>query len=69
MDPFKILAVLLLLAIVASLGKALFHLASGPEDSGKTVRALTIRIGLSIALFLVLMIAWYVGGMRPHPGP
>ena len=49
MDIIKILVVLLLGCIVASLGKAMFHLSSGPEDSAKTVQALTFRIGLSIA--------------------
>jgi hypothetical protein len=55
-----------LLAIVASLGTALFHLASGRGDSGKMVRALTIRVGLSIALFILLIIAWRSGLIAPH---
>jgi hypothetical protein len=29
-------------------------------------RALTIRIALSLALFALLMIAWYVGLISPH---
>jgi hypothetical protein len=29
-------------------------------------RALSVRIGLSIALFVLLMIAWYFGGISPH---
>jgi hypothetical protein len=29
-------------------------------------RALSVRIGLSIALFVLLMIAWYFGGIAPH---
>jgi hypothetical protein len=69
MDIIKILVVLLLGCIVASLGKAMFHLSSGPEDSAKTVQALTFRIGLSIALFVLLFIAWYAGGITPHSGP
>ena len=60
---------LLLVAIVASLGKALFHLASGTEQSGRTARALTVRIALSVALFLTLMAAWYLGLIHPHAGP
>ena len=69
MDIIKILIVVLLGCIVASLGKAMFHLSSGPEDSAKTVQALTFRIGLSIALFVLLFIAWYAGGITPHGGP
>jgi hypothetical protein len=69
MEIVKILIVLLLGVIVASLGKAMFHLSSGPEDSAKTAQALTFRIGLSIALFALLFIAWYFGGISPHNGP
>jgi hypothetical protein len=66
MEIIKILIVVLLGAIVVSLGKAMFHLSSGPEDSAKTVQALTFRIGLSIALFVLLFIAWYVGAITPN---
>lgn len=69
MEIIKILIMVLLGCIVASLGKAMFHLSSGPEDSAKTVQALTFRIGLSIALFILLFIAWYAGGITPHGGP
>jgi hypothetical protein len=69
MDIIKVLIIVVLGTIVASLGKAMFHLSSGPEDSAKTVQALTFRIGLSIALFVLLFIAWYAGGISPHSGP
>lgn len=42
------------------------HLSRGQGDSQKLARALTWRIGLSIALFLLLMIAWYTGLIAPH---
>ncbi|MGB6452579.1 MAG: twin transmembrane helix small protein [Steroidobacteraceae bacterium] len=57
---------LMLLAIVVSLGTALYHLARGQGDSRKMVRALSIRVGLSLALFFLLMIAWYFGLIVPH---
>ncbi len=66
MEIVRILVVVVLLAIVASLGSALYHLASGHGDSKKMVRALTLRISLSVALFLLLMIAWYFGLITPH---
>jgi hypothetical protein len=66
-EPLKTLILLLLGAIVVSLGKAMFHLTSGPDESGRVVRALTVRITLSIALFALLMLVWYFGGMSPHP--
>ena len=67
MEPLKTLILLLLGVIVVSLGKAMFHLTSGPDESGRVVRALTVRITLSIALFALLMLVWYFGGISPHP--
>ena len=69
MEVIKVLVVVLLGCIIASLGKAMFHMSSGPEDSAKTVRALTVRISLSVALFIVLFVAWYAGALTPHGGP
>lgn len=69
MEVIKVLVVVLLGCIIASLGKAMFHMSSGPEDSAKTVRALTFRISLSVALFIVLFVAWYAGALTPHGGP
>ncbi len=64
---FRLLVILSLGAIIASLGSALFHLARGTQaDSGKMARALTIRISLSLALFVLLMVAWYAGIITPH---
>ncbi len=62
----KFLIIVTLLAIVASLGQALFHMASGHGDSAKTVKALTVRISLSVALFILLMLGWYFGLLEPH---
>lgn len=76
MQPFvRFLVIAVFIGIVASLGSALYHLsrsagaARSDEDSRKMARALTIRIGLSIVLFLLLMLAWYVGLIAPHGLP
>lgn len=64
---FRLLVVVSLAAIIASLGSALVHLARGTrEDSRKMARALTVRIALSLALFALIMIAWYAGLIAPH---
>jgi Na+-driven multidrug efflux pump len=62
----EILIVITLVAIIASLGHALFSMSSGKGDSRAMVRALTIRITLSVALFAILMIGWYTGHLQPH---
>ena len=66
MELIRILIFCLLAAILASLGTALYHLSTGRGDSNKMLRALTLRIVLSIALFLLLMVAWRAGYITPH---
>jgi H+/Cl- antiporter ClcA len=62
----RLLIIGVLLAIVASLGSALFNLSRKARDSRKVARDLTIRIALSVVLFILLMIAWRLGIIRPH---
>ena len=69
MEPIKILVLIVLFGIVASLGSALFHLAKGTGDSKQMVKSLTIRVGLSLVLFILLMAAWYAGIIKPHGAP
>ncbi|PVZ72635.1 DUF2909 domain-containing protein [Pelagibaculum spongiae] len=53
---FKILTVALLLIILFSLFRALFIMVAGKSASGATVKALSWRIGLSVCLFLMLVL-------------
>lgn len=63
---FKYLIVAMLVVIVISLAKALFHLTgSKPEDAPKMVKALAWRIGLSVVLFVLLLVAFYSGWIDP----
>jgi cytochrome bd-type quinol oxidase subunit 2 len=62
----KILILLCLLAIAVSLGSGLFHLVNDRGQSRKMVRALTVRIALSVALFILLFIGWSLGLIQPH---
>lgn len=62
----KGLIILTLIGIVISLGHALFTMTGGPTDSKAMVRALSIRVALSVALFAFLMIGWYLGLIEPH---
>jgi hypothetical protein len=64
----KILIIAILLGIVWSLGQALFSMASGPSDSKRMVHALTVRVGLSVALFVLLLVSWRMGLITPHGG-
>jgi len=64
----KIVAILFFLAIVTSLGTALYHLVKSKngDDSGKTAKALTVRIGLSLLLFVLFFLAFATGFIQPH---
>lgn len=50
-----------LLLIVASLASALFFVVTDRSGSKRAVRALAVRVGLSLALFLFLMAGYYFG--------
>ena len=64
---FKYLVVAMLVVIVISLAKALFHLTGAKQqDSAKMVKALAWRIGLSVALFALLIVAYYNGWIDPQ---
>ena len=64
----KTIAIVVFLVILVSLGTALFHLVKQPdgEQSQKTLKALTLRIGLSVLLFLILFIAYAAGLFQPQ---
>lgn len=62
----QFLIIATLLGIVASLGHALFSMTSGPTDSKAMVKALTVRVSLSVALFVFLLIGWRFGLISPH---
>jgi hypothetical protein len=61
----KVIIVAILLGIVASLGMALFYMV---KDGGgtRTAKALTLRIGVSIGLFVLLMVLGATGVITPH---
>ena len=57
----KIIVLLFVVFILASLGSALYYLLKDQGKSDRVVKALTLRIGLSMALFLALMASYYFG--------
>jgi hypothetical protein len=60
----KVIVIVVLITILASLGSALVALLQG--RSGLTLQALTLRVALSIGLFVFLMIAYATGLISPH---
>jgi len=66
MNLIRAAVIVVLVAIVASLGMALYYLATDRGESRKLVNSLTVRIALSVVLFLLLMLAWRFGLIHPH---
>lgn len=62
----KVLVIAALIGIVISMAHAMFSMSGGPTESKRMVRALTVRVALSVALFAFLMIGWYLGLLQPH---
>jgi len=62
---FKIIILSLLFVVVLSLGSALVAMAKG-DKSDKMVKALSWRIGLSVGIFILLLIGQATGLITPH---
>lgn len=66
-ESLKILLVVgFLILIVWNLGAGLYYMMTDKGDSKRTVNALTRRIGLSVALILIVMLAIWMGWITPH---
>jgi hypothetical protein len=65
----KYIVVFAFLAIFASLGSALVFMMrngrSGNTQSGRMVKALGLRVGVSIVLFVCILIGWNLGYIQP----
>ena len=61
----KILVVVLLVLVLVSLFSALYFMYRDKGNSKRMVTALTFRIGLSVAIFLILIGGYYFG-LIPH---
>jgi len=57
----QFIVILAFLGILVSLGSALLYLMRDKGGTNRTVNALTVRIGLSIALFLFVLFAHHMG--------
>ena len=57
----RFVVIAFLVIILLSLGSALYYLIRDKGKSERTVKALTVRIALSVTLFVLLMIGHYFG--------
>ena len=68
----KIFVAFAFVGILASLGGALYFMMRGQgnaqddqKKSGNMMKALALRVGLSIVLFICILIAWKMGWVQP----
>ena len=61
----KIIVAAAFILILASLGSALVFLMRDKGKSNRTVKALAFRVGFSITLFALLLVAYKLGWIQP----
>ncbi|MBC3918515.1 twin transmembrane helix small protein [Undibacterium sp. CY18W] len=61
----KILVAVAFFLIIFSLGSALVYLMKDKGKSNRTVKALAFRVGFSITLFLLILLANHYGLIQP----
>ena len=61
----RYVVIAMLIAIVASLGSAAVFMVRGRGDSRRMAKALAWRVGLSVTLFLLLVIGYALGLIQP----
>jgi len=61
-----VLIVVFFLAIVYNLGAGLYYMMSDKGTTGRTLKALTRRIALSVLLIALVMLGIWTGIIQPH---
>ena len=69
----KIIIALACVVLIASLASALIFMMRGNREGGagnkRMAWALTVRIGISVLVFLCILLAWKLGYIQPHGIP
>jgi hypothetical protein len=66
-----VMVVLFVCVLLALASAGVFMLRKGPSEedpprrNNHMARALAVRVGLSVALFLFILLSWYMGWVRP----
>ncbi len=62
----RIIILFALAGILLSLGSALVYLVRDKGTTNRTVNALTLRVGISVALFLFILFSYWMGWIQPR---
>ena len=64
---FKTVVIFILFLVISSLFTALYAMIKDKGQSDRTVKMLTMRIGMSIGLLILLLVGYQLGWIAPHP--
>ncbi len=62
----KLVVLILLIAVLISLGSGLFFLVRDEKGSPRMLKALKIRVALSVLLILFLLVSFQFGWITPQ---
>ena len=62
----KLIIIAFLVAILYNLGSGLYYMMVDKGENDRMVRSLTWRIGLSVALILLVILGIWSGVIKPH---
>lgn len=62
----KLIVIAFLVVILYNLGAGLYYMLSDRGKTDRTVKALTRRIALSVALILLIVLGIWTGMITPH---
>ena len=70
----KLIIVIALVAVLGALFSAGLFMLKRPRDASqpadkRMARALAVRVGVSVALFLLILLAWRLGWIAPRGLP
>lgn len=63
---FKLILVILLIFVIASLAVSFYYLVKDPSSSKRVVKTLSVRIGLCIFIMILLFVGAQFGLITPH---
>ncbi len=61
----KLIVLIVLAAVIVSLGASLFFLVRDGQGSARMLTALKLRVALSALLIGLLIVSWYAGWLAP----
>lgn len=67
LDPVKLVIIALLFIVIVAMGSGLLFLVRDNESSSKrTLKSLTARVGISVGILILLLVAMKFGVIKPH---